>query len=107
MSLIERLFGGGSDERRTVELTPDEQVALAALLHLGETSGATLRAAVESRGGVRWEPPHKAIAELLAKELIAVSREDGETTYYVATKLGARLRDRLMENPRSTVEYRL
>ena len=103
MSLIGRLFG--REERRIVELTPDEQVALAELLRFGEASGATLRTAVEARDVVRWEPPHTAMAGLLAKGLVEVSREDEGNTYYVATKLGQRLRGRLQDNPRSTVEY--
>ena len=96
-------FGGR--ERRTIDLTPEEQIALGELLRLGEATEATLRMTVESVRGVAWDGGGDPLRDLQMKELIVVTRVDGSGASFRPTKLGRRLRDRLSPDPRSIVEY--
>ncbi len=97
----------GRRERRSVELRPDEQIALAELLRAGETRGSDMVKAVEAMRGAGWEPPDQAVRDLQAKGLIALVRVRGADAYYRPTKQGERLRDRLPPDPRSVIEFRL
>ncbi len=98
-------FGGR--ERRSVDLTPEEQIALRELLRLGEATEATLRMTMESVRGVARDASADPLRDLQAKELIVLARVDGVGATYRPTKLGRRLRDRLSPEPRSIVGFRL
>ncbi len=97
-------------ERRSLELTPDEQAALLFLLDDGEAAAADVRQVVVVQRGATVERAEEALRGLLAKGLMASGDGDGlavEARRYRPTKLAHKLRDRIPPGGRSTIEFYL
>lgn len=95
---------------QTVELRPDEQVALAHLCRFGETGADELRRVIETQRGSTPEMALEALTELLGKGLMSETIRiagglEARERRYAPTKLGLKLRTRLPESPRSTIEF--
>ena len=100
----------GRGERRSIELTPDEQSALLFLFDAGEATATDLRQAVVVQRGATDERAEEALRGLLTKGLMAASSggDNGlgvETRRYRPTKLAGKLRERIPPDSRSTMEF--